>query len=136
MTSSDWEYEDYGDLAHLSAADAYAIEPDERAELRKLPYPDYLRTAHWSHTRRRALLRAGRQCQRCEISDVQLEVHHLTYDRLGRESEGDLIVLCRRCHGREHGDTEDRCPHCLKAVNAELSRLYRGRCWYCGKPQA
>ena len=31
-----------------------------------------------------------------------LDVHHLTYERLGREKDEDLRVLCRACHGDEH----------------------------------
>ncbi len=27
-----------------------------------------------------------------------IEVHHATYERLGREAVGDLLALCRRCH--------------------------------------
>jgi 5-methylcytosine-specific restriction endonuclease McrA len=71
-----------------------------------MPYADYLRTEHWQSTRLRALQRAGFQCKDCEISGVQLDVHHLTYDRLGREAESDLIVLCHRCHERAHANDD------------------------------
>lgn len=27
-----------------------------------------------------------------------LDVHHLTYDRFGREELDDLVLLCRDCH--------------------------------------
>lgn len=30
-------------------------------------------------------------------------VHHRTYERLGKERLGDLTVLCRKCHGLFHG---------------------------------
>lgn len=65
-----WEDdEDVGDLAYLAAETAYElVEPDQRAELMRLSYPQYLKSAHWDHTRRRALLRAGYQCHCCEIS--------------------------------------------------------------------
>jgi len=32
-------------------------------------------------------------------------VHHRTYERLGRELAGDLVVLCSACHRRHHRDT-------------------------------
>jgi len=32
-----------------------------------------------------------------------LEVHHLTYDRLGDERMDDLEVLCPDCHRKAHG---------------------------------
>jgi len=31
-----------------------------------------------------------------------LDVHHKTYERIGAEKPGDLVVLCRACHGQEH----------------------------------
>lgn len=83
---------------------------------------EYLQSDRWKQLRRRAFQRAGGYCARChrhetemrriEIIDPErgtvesgatLNVHHLTYDRLGHEREDDLIVLCRECHLREHG---------------------------------
>jgi len=95
------EVGDDDDRAYLPASKAYELANDDITELRRLPYEQYLRSRHWLTTRRRALLRAGRKCQRCEAS-YSLEVHHLTYDRLGAEAEGDLMVLCAMCHLREH----------------------------------
>jgi hypothetical protein len=43
---------------------------------------------------------AGYRCERCE-GKRDLEVHHRTYERLGREWDQDLEVLCCRCHERE-----------------------------------
>lgn len=34
---------------------------------------------------------------------TRLEVHHLTYERLGCEAPDDLLVLCGRCHATFHG---------------------------------
>lgn len=41
------------------------------------------------------------ECQRCHWNFCrdELEVHHLTYERLGNEKDGDLVVVCKRCHG-------------------------------------
>ena len=80
--------------------------PLRDAELSALPYPDYLQTDHWRATRHRKLMRAGWTCQRCQKSNVRLDVHHLTYVRRGREREEDLIVLCRTCHAAEHATEE------------------------------
>lgn len=73
----------------------------EAAELRKMTYADYLSTRHWRETRIRALRRAGFRCERCDRKALQ--VHHLTYERLGRESPLDLEVLCKPCHALHHG---------------------------------
>lgn len=83
-------------MNYLQAAMAY-----HRQQLRALTYEEYLRTEHWKRTRRKALLRAGYQCQKCGATSY-LEVHHVTYARLGAERPDDLIVLCRACHDYVH----------------------------------
>jgi len=57
----------------------------------------YLRSAHWRARRARAIARAGGSCERCG-KPGRLEVHHVTYERLGRERDRDLRALCHRCH--------------------------------------
>jgi 5-methylcytosine-specific restriction endonuclease McrA len=73
------------------------------AELRALPYRDYLQTAEWQATRRAALRHACYKCQLCGSRGTPLEVHHNCYERLGAELPGDVVVLCSRCHARHHG---------------------------------
>jgi hypothetical protein len=88
----------------------------------KETYADYRRSDHWHGTRKDALWRAQNRCQSpiCrygyvrawteeEISEqlrqgeYRLDVHHLTYERLGSELADDLLVLCRNCHELIHG---------------------------------
>jgi hypothetical protein len=92
-----------GAVVEIEEAFRYSGGGRRDPELARLPYHEYLRTPHWRNTRIRALQRAGYQCKRCETRGQRLEVHHLTYDRLGRERESDLTVLCEPCHAREHG---------------------------------
>lgn len=33
----------------------------------------------------------------------EINVHHLTYERLGHECESDTVVLCETCHAKRHG---------------------------------
>jgi hypothetical protein len=42
---------------------------------------------------------------RCEIctSGRSLQVHHLSYERLGHERDEDLVVVCELCHRAIHG---------------------------------
>jgi 5-methylcytosine-specific restriction endonuclease McrA len=63
----------------------------------------YLRSDHWQEVRKAALERAGRRCQVCN-GDKQLDVHHRTYERKGREEPSDVTVLCRKCHETFHGN--------------------------------
>lgn len=77
------------------------LSPDEVLALRALPYAEYLQSPWWRAKRNDALRAARYRCQRCE-SKRELQVHHLTYERIGAELPGDLEVLCRGCHLGEH----------------------------------
>lgn len=85
-----------------SRADLLSESGDDPDALRQMPYALYLKTGHWEAVRRRSLAIAENRCFYCGASD-RLDVHHLSYKRLGCELDEDLIVLCRTCHGVEHG---------------------------------
>jgi hypothetical protein len=53
-------------------------------------------------TRAAALERAGHSCSLDVTHTDALEVHHRTYERLGCELAGDLVVLCHACHAVHH----------------------------------
>jgi hypothetical protein len=90
-------------------------EPDE--------YQVHLASRKWAQLRTQKLAQVGYCCERCGLSrhTRPLDVHHLTYDRLGHERLEDLQVLCKTCH---EGADEER------ARAAELKRaqsaLYKG----------
>src|SRR5215831_15426488 len=65
-------------------------------------YQRYLRSEEWEAKRIIALRRAGDRCQDCGYK-LEVQVHHLTYDRLGHERPEDLMVLCQPCHAQLHG---------------------------------
>ena len=67
-------------------------------------YHEHLRSYKWKKLRAAALERAGHQCSICK-NTYKLEVHHLTYARLGNETLRDLQVLCMVCHARIHTPT-------------------------------
>lgn len=64
-------------------------------------YHRYLNSWHWRIMRQIKLWLSGHKCQLC-ASRHRLEVHHNTYERVGRESLNDLVVLCRQCHQKYH----------------------------------
>lgn len=80
---------------------AYATEK-RRAELRAMPYGEYLRTPEWSQVRWFALCRDGFSCVFCAAAD-SLHVHHRRYDNRGAERGDDVVTLCERCHRKHHG---------------------------------
>ncbi|MBA2754805.1 MAG: HNH endonuclease [Chloroflexia bacterium] len=64
-------------------------------------YRDYLNSYNWQQRRQFILQRDGHRCRQCGDA-YRLEVHHLTYRRLGREHPNDLMTLCRPCHESVH----------------------------------
>lgn len=92
-------------------------------------YREYMHSDAWQRRRRRALVRAGYTCQHCG-ADRNLEVHHLTYARLGKERPADLLVLCHACHAAEHARTKPRrdpLTAIVKRIARHLSRKRRTR---------
>jgi 5-methylcytosine-specific restriction endonuclease McrA len=68
-----------------------------------MPLTEYLKTSEWRALRNRALIQAGNRCQVCGKTNLQLDVHHNSYERYGNEQLSDLVVLCRSCHQHFHG---------------------------------
>ncbi len=76
----------------------------------RVNYAGYIRSPEWRDKALVLKARAGWQCQKCgrAASEMTLDVHHLTYERLGHERPDDLIVLCRSCHERYERDKKRR----------------------------
>lgn len=72
--------------------------------LRELGYKDYdayLRSPHWRQVKAR--YRCSDQPQDCICGETErLQVHHLTYERVGDERLKDLTLLCLPCHAMIH----------------------------------
>jgi HNH endonuclease len=84
------------------AAGALAAYLGRDAAGRSGEYQSYMQSDAWRARSERTLLLAGGACQRCGRRRATA-AHHLTYDRLGRELDADLIAVCRRCHRQLHG---------------------------------
>jgi 5-methylcytosine-specific restriction endonuclease McrA len=96
-----WELE-IGHMPPHPNVRGWEATPEREAALRRLPYADYLRTDEWQYRRREMVKAAERKCQSCGRPSHLLNVHHLTYERLGNEDPDDLIVLCESCHENRH----------------------------------
>ncbi len=64
-------------------------------------YKLYLKSDSWKNKRDLILKRDRYRCVKC-FDDKNLQIHHLTYDRLFMEKTDDLITLCATCHSKEH----------------------------------
>jgi hypothetical protein len=66
-----------------------------------VPYKDYISGSTWAYKRqaiRNVHSALGTDyCAACH-TDQNLDVHHLTYERLGKEHVDDVCLLCRPCH--------------------------------------
>ena len=67
-----------------------------------LDYDDYLYTKHWLQLRERIFALRKQTCERCHRKIAVYQVHHKTYERIGHEHDGDLQLLCVKCHERVH----------------------------------
>lgn len=77
-------------------------------------YRNYISSDAWKQKRLERLEHDGRECSECG-NTKHLQVHHLTYERLGNELLRDLLTLCDTCHSRLHG----RVPGVLPLAGSE-----------------
>ena len=68
---------------------------------RKDRYLAYLASDTWTKIRCDMFMLRDGKCELCGKAGTQ--VHHLTYENLGHEEPTDLILLCGKCHQKEHG---------------------------------
>ncbi len=69
---------------------------------RKKDYEKYLQSSHWRSFRLRYKSERPWACGHLGCPAGNLDLHHLTYARLGRESLDDVIPLCRPHHAQAH----------------------------------
>jgi 5-methylcytosine-specific restriction endonuclease McrA len=68
-------------------------------------YNEYLRTPQWQAKRAKVMERSGGICEGC-LERPAVQVHHLTYIRVGREMLFDLVAICIECHEEVHGNRQ------------------------------
>lgn len=67
-------------------------------QLGYLDYSDYLNSFHWEQIK---LKYRDRKCFCCLV-ETQLQLHHISYENLGKENASDLVTLCKKCHQSTH----------------------------------
>lgn len=78
-------------------------------------YKTYLQSPRWLEFSTDAKMATGGRCQGCDRETWNLQVHHLTYERLGNERASDVWVVCGSCHLKFH-------PHHRKRVNKQRKK--------------
>jgi len=76
-----------------------------RAEKREA-YRRYLATPQWQMKRKAVLERERYVCQGC-MTNRAVEVHHITYEHVGRELLFELVALCSDCHRVAHEEAAE-----------------------------
>lgn len=72
---------------------------EARRLIRAEGYAAYTATPYWKNLRRGMVEIAGECCELCAAKGPWgLQVHHLSYERVGAEEFADLVVLCWSCH--------------------------------------
>jgi hypothetical protein len=65
-------------------------------------YDEYINSVAWERRRRAYFRSHARRCAACGTRRGVIDLHHRTYDRLGREPDMDLVPLCRDDHDLVH----------------------------------
>jgi len=76
------------------------------AEYRGRPYAERRQSKEWAILKRQVHRRDGYRCRLCSRDDVELHVHHCTYENYAQERLEDLITLCSVCHHDFHFRSE------------------------------
>lgn len=80
------------ELADVEVLKVYAVPPD---------YDAYINSYEWFERREKYFSTHKRVCYMCGAPQ-DVELHHMTYERLGHEYDDDLEPLCSNCHGALH----------------------------------
>lgn len=103
-------------------------------------YLNYLQSNHWKQKRTIKAFKQKYKCERCGKdckNNLEYNIHHKNYLRLGHEWISDLKFLCRECHQEVHskfGNTK-KCNHKYKKLRESRDKNKpqhrRKRCSTC-----
>ncbi len=83
-------------------------------------YRDYIHSPQWRANRKAFLKRSNGICERCKKYKAT-EVHHLNYDRLGKERLTDCEAVCDGCHPKADQERAGRTE-----AKRQENRYYNG----------
>jgi hypothetical protein len=96
---------------------------------RQKAYHKYLASEEWYNLKIDLIQLRGFNCENCgqtKKDPRHLQIHHLTYERLYNECASDLLILCARCHMKEHGLIKEKIVNLVKHKNSTYkSKIYK-----------
>ena len=99
-------------------------------------YMQVISSPKWKWMKQRLIEVRGNKCEGCGETGCRIELHHDTYERLGRERPSDLRLLCRDCHRAEdifraeRGRQRSEDAYHWGCVSGYMTRRY-GEDWWC-----
>lgn len=90
-------------------------------------YKKYMGSETWVRKKYAYFGAYGKKCQACGTGVGPIHVHHMTYDRLGRELLTDLCGLCDPCHKEVHKRHRAGGRKDLMTVTIQYVKEKRGR---------
>lgn len=86
---------------------------DGRKYHRSDEYIKYLQSPEWKAFKAIIVQERKNKCEQCESDgkNTCIDLHHITYVRLGHELPQDVKLLCRNCHEAVHQRKFTRQPH-------------------------
>lgn len=85
----------------------------------------YLASPAWAAKRAEYRRYRKWQCRLCGVKRGGIQLHHLTYERLGHEDLDDLIPLCAGCHMLVHAHCAEHPDLSLRAATLSCLKKYR-----------
>ena len=69
-------------------------------------YREYLLSNEWVEMKLDLIQSRGCKCEDCNKPKLpnKLQLHHKNYERIFNELPSDLILLCAKCHMKQHKD--------------------------------
>lgn len=85
-------------------------------------YYTYIKSKEWFDLKIDIIQKRGCLCEVCKKpkNPAALQLHHLSYKRLFNELPQDLLLICRKCHMKEHGLTKKPIPKKLKKKKGKI----------------
>lgn len=71
-------------------------------------YQEYLHTKYWKNFKYNYKQTHKNECIFCLRKTDKLDVHHLSYENLGKEKEEDVCLLCYHCHRVLHKELDNK----------------------------
>lgn len=106
-----------GNFSFIKTTTKVKSPKSQKTKDRRKEYREYLKSDAWQQKRAMMFGLRGRKCEKCDATDVTLQIHHLTYANIFNEPPEDLQIVCIECHEKIHnkkprvkkikGDTEE-----------------------------